>query len=120
MDWRRAVAAASAVVAGLGVTGAAAPGPGHGPSASPTAGPAGSVPGEGRRHPGRPEGPPAEPTEQPVSQGPRQVFDDGQPSGPEAVPSPSGRVLEVLPLGAGLLLIGLGLGFLGWRLRRGG
>ncbi|MFF3562293.1 hypothetical protein ACFYXS_19860 [Streptomyces sp. NPDC002574] len=117
MDWRRAVAAASAVVAGLGVTGAAAPGPG--PSASPTAGLAGSVPGEGRRHPGRPERPPVEPSGQPVSQGPQQVFDDGETSGPEAVPSPTGRVLEVLPLGAGLLLIGLGLGFLGWRLRRG-
>ncbi|MEU6341348.1 hypothetical protein ABZ883_10435 [Streptomyces sp. NPDC046977] len=118
MDWRRAVAAASALVAGFGVAGAAAPGPG--PGSSPTAGLAGSVPGEGRRHPGRPEGPPSSPSGQPVSQGPRQVFDDSESSGPEAVPSPSGRVLEVLPLGAGLLLIGLGLGFLGWRLRRGG
>ncbi|WP_202234868.1 hypothetical protein [Actinacidiphila reveromycinica] len=27
-------------------------------------------------------------------------------------------VPRVLPLGAGLVLVGLGLGFLGWRLRR--
>lgn len=31
---------------------------------------------------------------------------------------PGRRVLRVLPLGAGLMLIGLGLGFLGLRLRR--
>jgi hypothetical protein len=30
-----------------------------------------------------------------------------------------GRGLDVLPLGAGLVLVGLGLGFVGWRLRRG-
>jgi hypothetical protein len=35
-----------------------------------------------------------------------------------AVYEPARRVLRVLPLGAGLALIGLGLGFLGLRLRR--
>lgn len=35
-----------------------------------------------------------------------------------ASPVMSGPVLRVLPLGAGLLLVGLGLGFLGLRLRR--
>lgn len=40
---------------------------------------------------------------------------------PEALPDPGGRglVLRVLPLGAGMVLVGLGLGFLGLRLRRG-
>ena len=31
---------------------------------------------------------------------------------------PDGPVMRVLPLGAGLILVGLGLGFLGLRLRR--
>jgi hypothetical protein len=31
----------------------------------------------------------------------------------------AGRGLDVLPLGAGLVLVGLGLGFAGWRIRRG-
>jgi hypothetical protein len=44
--------------------------------------------------------------------------EEPQDQGPAAVPAPVGRVLEVLPLGAGLVLIGLGLGFLGLRLRR--
>ncbi|MFI0895368.1 hypothetical protein [Streptomyces sp. NPDC020983] len=39
----------------------------------------------------------------------------GDPS-PAAVRGP--RVLRVLPLGAGMVLVGLGLGFLGLRLRR--
>lgn len=43
------------------------------------------------------------------------VADTGQPA--PANPALSG--LRVLPLGAGLVLIGLGLGFLGLRLRRG-
>jgi hypothetical protein len=43
---------------------------------------------------------------------------------PEAAPGPErarrgGVVLEVLPLGAGLTLMGVGLGFIGLRLRRG-
>jgi hypothetical protein len=44
-----------------------------------------------------------------------------QPAGDEqAEPlyAPARRVLRVLPLGAGLALVGLGIGFLGWRLRR--
>lgn len=37
----------------------------------------------------------------------------------EPLYAPARRVLRVLPLGAGLALVGLGIGFLGWRLRRG-
>ncbi|MFG1805484.1 hypothetical protein [Streptomyces sp. NPDC049040] len=39
-----------------------------------------------------------------------------EPSAPSY--QPGRRVLRVLPLGAGLTLVGLGLGFLGLRLRR--
>ncbi|MBD0737105.1 hypothetical protein BGM09_03625 [Streptomyces sp. CBMA29] len=35
-----------------------------------------------------------------------------------AVYEPARRVLRILPFGAGLALVGLGLGFLGLRLRR--
>jgi hypothetical protein len=36
----------------------------------------------------------------------------------ESVYEPARRVLRVLPLGAGIELVGLGLGFLGLRMRR--
>lgn len=47
------------------------------------------------------------------------------PAGPSVAPTvseeagdPIGRAVSVLPLGAGMALVGLGLGFLGLRLRR--
>ncbi|MFD8071750.1 hypothetical protein OG937_23020 [Streptomyces sp. NBC_00510] len=117
MELRKVVVAATVTGVALLVTGAAAPPPPH-PAAS--SGPAGSEAGEGRRHPGRAE-PPATPGDgggRPSAPLPVHV-EEPQDQGPAAVQVPVGRVLEVLPLGAGLVLIGLGLGFLGLRLRRG-
>ncbi len=109
----------AATVTGLAllVTGAGTPPPPHSAASS---GPAGSAAGEGRRHPGR-----AEPPQTPEGGGDRPSapvpvhVEEPQDQGPAAGQVPVGRVLEVLPLGAGLVLIGLGLGFLGLRLRRG-
>ncbi|MFF3251391.1 hypothetical protein ACFYWP_10375 [Actinacidiphila glaucinigra] len=117
MELRKVVVAATVTGVALLVTGAAAPPPPH-PAAS--SGLAGSESGEGRRHPGRAE-PPQTPDageERPPANLPVHV-EEPQDQGPAAVRAPVGRVLEVLPLGAGLLLIGLGLGFLALRLRRG-
>ncbi|AZM54393.1 hypothetical protein DMA15_19005 [Streptomyces sp. WAC 01529] len=90
---------------------------------------AGSRPGEGRARPGRadppvPDPPPA-PTPPPYVPPPRPepaavshrdtLSDAGEPPTEPVLPG-----LRVLPLGGGLVLIGLGLGFLGLRLRRGG
>ncbi|MGA4850091.1 hypothetical protein ACOBQB_29050 [Streptomyces sp. G5(2025)] len=88
---------------------------------------AGSRAGEGRARPGRadvplPDPPPSAP---PPSVPPRDtgqvhvtqhdtVADAGRPAPTEPVLP----ALRVLPLGGGLILIGLGLGFLGLRLRR--
>jgi hypothetical protein len=47
---------------------------------------------------------------------PAAAVDDDQRSDP--VDEPTRRVLRILPLGAGIALVGLGIGFLGWRLRR--
>jgi len=44
--------------------------------------------------------------------------EDGPDQQSASVYEPARRVLRVLPLGAGLALVGLGLGFLGLRLRR--
>jgi hypothetical protein len=41
-----------------------------------------------------------------------------QEGGYEAVERPGGPTLRVLPIGTGLMLMGLGLGFIGFRLRR--
>jgi len=114
------------------------------PAPSADASRAGSVPGEGRARPGRAE--PAAPDD-PDDPG----TEDGEPTGPvrdpdvpdrseaSAAPEPSrdpvisvhqnvvGRaptpepVLQILPLGSGLILIGLGLGlaFVALRVRRG-
>lgn len=111
------VVAATVTGVALLVTGAATPPPPH-PAAS--SGLAGSEPGEGRRHPGRAEPPqiPGDGSGPPPATVPVRV-EEPQDQGPAAVRAPVGRVLEVLPLGAGLVLIGLGLGFLGLRLRRG-
>ncbi|MET9546815.1 hypothetical protein ABZY36_16085 [Streptomyces sp. NPDC006627] len=90
---------------------------------------AGSRAGEGRARPGRADvplpdpPPPSTPPPSVPSRRPEQahmtqrdtVADAGQPA--PANPALSGP--RVLPLGAGLVLIGLGLGFLGLRLRRG-
>ncbi|MFH8564655.1 hypothetical protein [Streptomyces sp. NPDC017988] len=89
---------------------------------------AGSRAGEGRARPGRADVPlpdPPPPSTPPPPVPSRQagqlhvtqrdtVADAGQPAAPEPV-LPG---LRVLPLGGGLVLIGLGLGFLGLRLRR--
>ncbi len=91
---------------------------------------AGSAAGEGRERPGgaRPpilDPPPAPYTPPPVSPPPpprpTPVAHRDTASDP-AERTPVGPVLpnlRVLPLGGGLVLIGLGLGFLGLRLRRG-
>ena len=78
---------------------------------------AGSGAGVGRAHPGRGVAPVVEvPVAPAVVPAVVQV--------PEAAPGPAqprrgGVVLEVLPLGAGFTLMGVGLGFIGLRLRRG-
>ncbi|WP_157856260.1 hypothetical protein [Actinacidiphila yeochonensis] len=55
----------------------------------------------------------------PVGAVPQPTEATGQGGGPPP-PSASGhQIRRVLPLGAGMLLVGLGLGFLGLRLRRG-
>ncbi|WP_447038447.1 hypothetical protein [Streptomyces sp. DSM 118878] len=91
---------------------------------------AGSRPGEGRERPGGvnprlpdPPPPPPEPSpyvpphEMPPA---AAAHRDAVPGGTERAPSgPVLPGLRVLPLGGGLFLIGLGLGFLGLRLRRG-
>ncbi|MGW3203850.1 hypothetical protein [Streptomyces sp. NPDC001135] len=111
---------------------------------------AGSRAGEGRLRPGRPDGPAAEVEgdDDPV---PTRAPDSGRPEEPETADLPAatpsavpheagldpasapaqnaarqnenttGPVLQILPLGSGLVLIGLGLGlaFLALRLRRG-
>ncbi|MGV9882691.1 hypothetical protein [Streptomyces sp. NPDC003006] len=91
---------------------------------------AGSRPGEGRARPGRPDPPLPDPPPPPLTPPPYvpppqpepapvthrdTVSDAGEPAPTEAV-LPG---LRVLPLGGGLVLIGLGLGFLALRLRRG-
>ncbi|MFJ3667887.1 hypothetical protein ACIPSE_15680 [Streptomyces sp. NPDC090106] len=106
------------------------PSPGvHAPRAEPSR--AGSRAGEGRERPGR-----REPVPDPEAAAPRTATPSGVPEPvrtPVPPPSPvaqqavtpdtqpTGPVLRVLPLGSGLVLIGLGLGtaLLGWRLRRG-
>ncbi|WP_405726076.1 hypothetical protein OG607_22090 [Streptomyces sp. NBC_01537] len=88
----------------------AVPGPGPGPNA-------GSVAGVGRAHPGRSVSPVLEvPVVPGVAPAVVQVPEDDP--GP-AQPRRGGVVLEVLPLGAGFTLMGVGLGFIGLRLRRG-
>ncbi|OLZ63638.1 hypothetical protein AV521_38265 [Streptomyces sp. IMTB 2501] len=110
---------------------------------------AGSRAGEGRMRPGRPDGPAAE-VEGDHDPVPTQARGTGRPEEPEtanlpsATPTPSGApdqaglqpptrntgrqdetatepVLQILPLGSGLVLIGLGLAlaFLGLKLRKG-
>ncbi|OAH14925.1 hypothetical protein STSP_17620 [Streptomyces jeddahensis] len=44
---------------------------------------------------------------------------DASPDPDRQAAGPAGPVLGVLPLGAGLVLVGLGLAFLALRLRRG-
>ncbi|MFG2652855.1 hypothetical protein [Streptomyces sp. NPDC048436] len=96
---------------------------------------AGSAPGEGRARPGRDEPAPSVASSAPPRRPPKQ------PPTPVAIPSPAvkppGKAtaaadatrrtpagpafpgLRVLPLGSGLVLIGLGLGFFAVRMRRG-
>ncbi|GEC08127.1 hypothetical protein SSP24_57820 [Streptomyces spinoverrucosus] len=105
-------------------------------SASPSVEPswAGSRAGEGRMRPGRPEEPwPETPPARPSGTGAADDVPASPPaSGPgatheeepldQAVTDPAGSepVLRILPLGSGLVLIGLGLGlaFVALRVRR--
>ncbi|OIJ85586.1 hypothetical protein BIV25_43495 [Streptomyces sp. MUSC 14] len=118
----------------------------HSGAADPTR--AGSLAGEGRLRPGRPDGPAAEveggdapvPTRAPgagrseepetadlpvvTPTAPDASGDSGHDRTPARHAAPQGEtatepVLQLLPLGSGLVLIGLGLAFLGLRLRRG-
>ncbi|MGW2224212.1 hypothetical protein [Streptomyces formicae] len=105
---------------------------------------AGSRAGEGRERPGRPETPAASLSDPALSVPTYPTYPTGPPS-PTTPPPPSPKPerdsvahrdtasdtsrptradpvlpgLRVLPLGGGLVLIGLGIGFLGLRLRRG-
>ncbi|MGV9449866.1 hypothetical protein [Streptomyces sp. NPDC003635] len=89
-------------------------------SASPSVSRAGSLAGEGRDRPGRPDVtvPDEEPVAEPSPAAPSEAA--ASPAPAEVVGVRAEPVLEVLPLGSGLMLIGLGLGlaFVGLRLRR--
>ncbi|MFF4420257.1 hypothetical protein ACFY04_05620 [Streptomyces sp. NPDC001549] len=109
---------------------------------------AGSVAGVGRERPGRPVGEPANPelmvASRPLPARPRTGLADPTeptattprpPTAAVAAPSPPSAVVDalgtgtndraadlaahILPLGTGFALMGLGLGYLGMRLRRG-
>ncbi|MGW0907295.1 hypothetical protein [Streptomyces sp. NPDC002853] len=96
---------------------------------------AGSVSGEGRARPGRDEPPPSVAASEPPRRPPRQISTPAATPAPEVWPQgrataasdvtrrtaaePVVPALRVLPLGSGLVLIGLGLGFFAVRLRRG-
>ncbi|MBC2905562.1 hypothetical protein [Streptomyces cupreus] len=84
---------------------------------------AGSAAGEGRERPGRrgesvPEAEEETPLAEPSPTAPAEATGSPVPAGQEVVRAEP--VLEVLPLGSGLVLIGLGLAlaFVGLRLRR--
>ncbi|MEV0441920.1 hypothetical protein AB0I84_08250 [Streptomyces spectabilis] len=116
-----------------------APGPGYAadPSPAPSAAYydevelAGSRAGEGRTRPGRAEPlvvpdprawrplPPPAARERRAEPKPPPAADAAEPFARRTATGPPIPGLRVLPLGAGLVLIGLGLGFLGLRLRRG-
>lgn len=103
----------AAAVAGLPAAATEPPGPSR----------AGNPAGEGRERPGRDEMPVEEPRVPPATREP--VEPPPEPVPPEAVVADRGRggepVLRILPLGSGMVLIGLGLGlaFVGLRVRRG-
>ncbi|MFF1415834.1 hypothetical protein ACFVX6_39710 [Streptomyces sp. NPDC058289] len=98
---------------------------------------AGSSAGAGRERPGRPVGEPANPetvlAARPVPARPRTEPVPRVPATPSAPPAnpmvgalgtePNERAADlaahILPLGTGFALMGLGLGFMGMRLRRG-
>ncbi|MCC2275069.1 hypothetical protein LKL35_06425 [Streptomyces sp. ET3-23] len=91
---------------------------------------AGTMAGEGRPHPGRadtaeprrpvPRPSHAAPIVPPVREEPGPARGASHGPGPAAAerPEPAERVIRVLPLGTGMALTGLGLGFIAWRLRR--
>ncbi|MEU1822859.1 hypothetical protein ABZ502_10480 [Streptomyces abikoensis] len=98
---------------------------------------AGTVAGEGRGHPGRTEISPSAPAgASPSASGGTPAAGEGHRAPPHsnapggAAPAPgrreavetdreAERVMRVLPLGTGMTLTGLGLGFIALRLRRG-
>lgn len=92
---------------------------------------AGGLAGEGRLHPGRPQGPEAKVQGQDADEDTPDGVDPAVPEPPQDVAlNPSapahttaqddtGSGSRILSLGGGLVLIGLGLAFLGLRVRRG-
>ena len=132
MNWGNSVVRVRAAVAAVAVAAVIGAGPSDGaadqPAGSQAGSQAGSLAGIGREHPGRPlEGvvpvpvPVAVPVE-PVVAAPviATTPDAGAPPGQGRAEAGSEVVLEVLPLGVGLTLMGAGLGFIGLRLRRDG
>ncbi|MFI1930810.1 hypothetical protein [Streptomyces sp. NPDC020330] len=111
------------------------------PSASPdvsgsTAPLAGREAGAGKTRPGRslsplelaraeepvaedgPEAPLADPVDLPVSTPPPSAFTDPTPRSGQALDAASVRRVQQVSLGTGIALVGLGLGFLAFRMRR--
>ncbi|WP_328926651.1 hypothetical protein OG429_20020 [Streptomyces sp. NBC_00190] len=100
---------------------------------------AGSAAGSGRERPGRPATEPANPemlvASRPLPVRPPRLHPPALPDPPQVAPTPPEAVVRaigtepndraadlaahILPLGTGFALMGLGLGYLGVRLRRG-
>jgi hypothetical protein len=87
--------------------------------AGPSDGLAGSRAGVGREHPGRGRDDAVPLLIEPDAVTPVLVMPETPEAGRTEATSGGDVVLEVLPMGVGLTLMGAGLGFLGWRLRRG-
>lgn len=79
---------------------------------------AGAGAGRGARRGGRARGPLADPVDLPVSTPPPSAFTDPGPRSGQALDAASVRRVQQVSLGTGIALVGLGLGFLAFRMRR--
>ncbi|MFG2140269.1 hypothetical protein [Streptomyces sp. NPDC048650] len=94
------------------------PAPSRSAPAKPAPSPRSDVAGRLGRHPYKPLQPPAKPRNQHHTPADDTDADPVASANPYALEGPTAPVERVLPMGAGLALTGLGLAFLGLRLRR--